>query len=271
MANYDELSGRYEHVYVQSGKMFEKECLLAEQAIANSFAVYQDLVLASREKLDARAQHIAALFYRNCVYLSAAYHLIRNGMLDPAGNNLRTVFETIIWQYAYMCDDDIYSNYLEIEKLDSQKLMQLPQRKWSNTKERDLENLRRKYNFQKMMKSLYSKDVFEKFFFNQYWILCQKSHSSIVGANLNTPTMEGLTTMEKNPKEISDNLLALAYLCSENLICYLNCFGGHLQQKKIDEVLKITNQLTGSIPPAMSLAPDAVKKELRFVVRFREI
>lgn len=263
---FDKIQEKHEHVYVQSGKMFAEQCNLLENAISFSFNIYENLV---KTKLDERSQYLAAFFYRNIIYLSAAYQMTRSGLIDPAGNNMRTIFETIVWQYAYLTEDEIYKNFKEIDDLDSQKLKFLAQKKWSNTSEKNLENLRRKYNFQKMMKKLYSKEVFEKFFFNQYWVLCQKSHSSIFGLNYNTPNLEGTTTMEKRPQELKDNLTAILYLCAENLFCFLNCFSSSLTQVQIDQVLTFTNSINLKIPPALSLAPDT--KQLKFTLRFRDV
>src|SRR5512143_1137109 len=177
--DFDSLRERYEHVYVQSGRLFEPDCKGIERSLALSFSLY--FRLAGSPPSDKRLQYLSAFFYRNCVYLSAAYQMLRNGMLDPAGNNMRTVFETVIWTYAYLTDDDIYANFTQISDLEAEKFRLIKNGGWSHTKERSFENLRRKYNFRKMMKKMYSKEVFEKFFFNQYWVLCQKSHSSIFG------------------------------------------------------------------------------------------
>ncbi|MFN7990625.1 MAG: hypothetical protein U0R44_00550 [Candidatus Micrarchaeia archaeon] len=264
--DYDELRGRYEHVYVQSGRLFENECRSIEAALEASFSCYFSL---RKDRMDERAQFLAAFFYRNCVYLSATYHMIRNGMLDPAGNNMRTVFETIIWLYAYHSDDGIYANFRQLNDLDAEKFRLIKSGGWSHTKERKLENLRRKYSFQKTMKKLYSKEAFEKLFFNQYWVLCQKSHSSIFGVNHNTPNMEGTTTLEKRPDEMKDNLTATAYLAVENITSLLNCLSGHLPQERIDRLLDVINRVNRTIPPAPGLAPDTL--ELEFTVRFRKV
>lgn len=264
--DYDSLRGRYEHVYVQSGRMFEADCKGIERCLALSFSLY--FQLAGAGGLDTKRQHLAAFFYRNCVYLSAAYQMLRNGMLDPAGNNMRTVFETVIWMYAYLTDDGIYSNFAELERMETEKFALIRSGRWSNTKERAFENLRRKYNLQKTMKKLYSKELFEGIFFNQYWVLCQKSHSSIFGVNHNTPNMEGSTTMEKRPQEIKDNLTALEYLCAESLICFLNCFHTGMAQEGISAVMDEINRINAMIPPAAGLAPDT--KKLEFTLRLRE-
>lgn len=272
MADYKDLERAYDRVTESSAKAFAAECSLAEESIAFSFNAYYELVKNSKKNLDARSQSLAALFYRNCVYLSAAYRLIRDGLLDPAGNNMRTVFETTVWQYAYLCDGDMYANFKEVSDLEEQKLASLPKKSWSNTKERELENLRRKYSFQKAMKALYSKETYEKFFFSQYWMLCQKSHSSMFGVNYNTPTMEGRTTMDKapeGPEELRANLTALLYLAAENLLCFMNCFPDKLSKEKTDSILAFTNRINRSIPPSLSLAPDT--KELAFTARFRKV
>ncbi len=265
--DYDSLRGRYEHVHVQTGRLFEADCKAIEKAIGVSFSLY--FRLAQGGGLDQKEQYLSAFFYRNSVYLSATYHMIREGMLDPAGNNMRTVFETIIWEYAYLTDEDIYSNFTQISERETEKFRLIKGGGWSHTKERELENLRRKYNFRKMMKKMYSKEVFERFFFNQYWVLCQKSHSSIFGVNHNTPNMEGTTTLEKRPQEVKDNLTATAYLCAENLICFLNCFHKHLRQEEIDAAMAEINAVNAIIPPAIGLAPDT--KKLEFTLRFREV
>lgn len=267
MKAYEPLERSYRKVAEASAKQFSKECELMEESIAFSFSTYYEL--AKNTKLDERSQSLAALFYRNCVYLSASYRLIRDGMLDPAGNNMRTVFETIVWQYAYLCDKGMYDNFRDLGSLEEQKLALLPKKSWSNTKERELENMRRKYSFQKAMKTLYTKETYEKFFFSQYWMLCQKSHSSMFGINYNTPTMEGLTTMDKRPEELRANLSALLYLSAENLLCFLNCFADKLQKDKTEPILVFTNKINRSIPPSLSLAPDTV--ELAFTARFREL
>jgi hypothetical protein len=225
--------------------------------------------LVKGAELDERSQHLAALYYRNCVYLSAAYQMIRRGMLDPAGNNMRTVFETIIWQYAYLSDEEVYGNFREMTGLENEKIALLPRKDWSNTKERKLQNLRRKHSFQKMLKSMYSKELYEKFFFNQYWILCQKSHSSLFGMNYNTPSMEGKTTLDKGPKELKSNLMALLYLAAENLTCFLNCFSGSLPKPMTESTVRLTNKVNGSIAPALSLVPDT--KDMEFTTRLREL
>ncbi len=264
------LERHYAHVYEQSGKLFASECALIERAISFSFAVYFHLVKAARaSKLNEKSEYLAILFYRNCVYLSASYQLIRSGMLDPAGNNLRTVFETILWQYAYLCDDELYANFLEVTKLEDLKFKLIKTGKWSNTKERTLENLRRKYNVQKMMKRLYSTEVFEKFFFNPYWVMSQKAHSSIFGVNYNTPNLDGSTTIERRPEELKDNLKTTLYLCAENLICFLNCFSDYLPQIDMDQILKFTNLLNANLPPTLPLVPN--KKEMKFTLRFKEV
>jgi hypothetical protein len=277
-----------------------------EEAISFSFDIYYSLAKA---KLDERSKYLAAFFYRNVVYLSAGYRMARQGLLDPAGNNMRTIFETIVWQYAYLTDDEVYSNFKEMDDLESLKMKLIlaesnekhnremrgtnvsndhaPKEnvreatntarseteklgsRWSNTKERELENLRRKYNFQKMMKSLYSKEVFERFFYSQYWILSQKSHSSLFGLNYNTPNMEGGSTMEKRPQELEENLSALLYLSAENLLCYLNCFGDLVDSNQKNLVLDFTNKLNKKLPPTPSLAPDT--KELKFRVEMKRI
>jgi hypothetical protein len=264
---YDILERQYGRVHEASGRLFPEESKLLEDAIAASFSAYYSLAKAS--ELDARAQHLAALFYRNCIYLSAAYQMIRRGMLDPAGNNMRTIFETIIWQYAYLSDDDVYANFREMNELEEKKIALLPKKEWSNTKERELQNLRRKYSFQKMMKQLYSKELYERFFFNQYWILCQKSHSSIFGINFNTPTMEGTTTTDKNPQELKSNLMALLYLSAENLLCFLNCFSGKIPEELKDSTVTLTNKINSGIAPAPSLVPDT--KGMAFKTRLREL
>lgn len=269
MADYAALERLYARVHAQSGRMFAEECRLIEGAASFSFSSY--FALAAGAKLDGKSQHLAALFYRNCIYLSAAYQMARRGMPDPAGNNMRTVFETIIWQYAYLCDDAIYANFREISGLEEEKFRLLAGGKWSNTKERALENLRRKYSFQKAMKALYSKEVSGKFFSNPYWVLCQKAHSSIFGANYNTPNMEGTTTMEKRPEELRGTLRALLYLWAENLTCFLNCFAGQLPAGRADEVLAFTNEINRKIPPALGLVPDTRQERLKFTLRFREL
>jgi hypothetical protein len=265
--DYDSLRGRYEHVHVQTGELFGKDCDALERALGLSFSLY--FRLAREDGLDTRGQYLSAFFYRNCVYLSATYQMVRSGMLDPAGNNMRTVFETIIWMYAYLTDEDIYSNFTKVSRMETEKFALIKSGRWSHTKEREFENLRRKYNFRKMMKQMYSKEVFERFFFNQYWVLCQKSHSSIFGVNHNTPNMEGTTTMEKRPQEVKDNLSAAIYLCAENLMCFLNCFHQRLAQGEIDSALSEVNAINALIPPAISLAPDT--KKLEFTLRFREV
>jgi hypothetical protein len=267
MESFDSIRERYEHVYLQTGRLFEQQCRLAEDALAASFSAYFEL--SRKGGMDERSEYLAAFFYRNCVYLSATYQLIRSGMVDPAGNNMRTIFETIIWQYAYLLDEGIYDNFRAMAELDREKLRSMRDGGWSNTKERRLENLRRKYSFQKMMKKLYSKGLYEKFFFNQYWALCQKSHSSIVGVNYNTPNMQGSTTLEKRPAEIKENLSAALYLTAENLICFLNCFSGRLGQDRIDGLLERVNAINRGIPPALGLSPDT--KKLEFTLRFREV
>ena len=267
MATYEDIESLHRKVHEASGKLFSAECALAEEAISSSFGSYA--AIAKGGKLGAKSQHLLALFYRNCVYLSAAYELMRRGMLDPAGNNLRTVFETIVWQYAILCDGEVYANIEDIDALEGQKLALVRSKKWSNTKERELENLRRKHNFQKVMKKLYSKEVFERFFFNQYWALCQKSHASVFGANNNTPNMEGGTTIEKRPEELKGNLFALLYLCAENLTCFLNCFSTECGHERTAALLALANRINKSVPPALGLAPDT--KALEFIVRFREV
>jgi hypothetical protein len=269
MKEYEPLEQSYKKVADASAKTFPNECELTEEAIAFSFAAYFDFIKNSKTKIDERSESLAALFYRNCVYLSASYRLIRDGMLDPAGNNMRTVFETIVWQYAYLCDTEMYANFRDLSSLEEQKLSLLPKKSWSNTKERELENMRRKYSFQKAMKKLYTKETYEQFFFSQYWMLCQKSHSSMFGINYNTPTMEGKTTMDKGPEELRANLSALIYLSAENLLCFLNCFSEKLSKDKTDPIIAFTNRINRSIPPSLSLAPDTV--ELAFTTRFRKL
>ncbi|MFH1785080.1 MAG: hypothetical protein ABH842_01505 [Candidatus Micrarchaeota archaeon] len=264
--DFDEIQGKNEHVYVQSGQLFSEQCQLLENSISLSFQICSILF---NKNLNEKQKYLLAFFHRNIIYSSASYQMIRMGFLDPAGNNMRTIFETIIWQYAYLTEDEVYSNFKEIEDLESQKMKSITDKKWSNTQERKLENYRRKYSFQKMMKKLYSKKTFEQFFFNQYWVLCQKSHSSIFGLNYNTPNFEGTTTIEKRPSEIKDNLIALLYLETENLICFLNCFSDYLTQQQIDKILIFINNVNSKIPPALTLAPDT--KELKFNLRFKEV
>jgi hypothetical protein len=268
---YSLLERLYSHVRSQSGRMFARDCRLMEKSLSFSFASYFALAASGAGRLDGRSQHLAALFYRNCVYLSAAYQMARMGMPDPAGNNMRTVFETIIWQYAYLCDDAAYSDFLQLQKMEEEKFRLLGGGKWSNTKERALENMRRKYNLQKAMKSLYSREVFGRFFSNPYWVLCQKAHSSTFGANYNTPNMEGTTTIEKRPEELRDTLRAILYLCTENLTCFLNCFPEHLPQECLDKILAFTNEINRTIPPALGLVPDVHVEKLKFTQRFREV
>lgn len=264
--DYQGLEGLYGRMRKASLSAFPAESMLLEESLAGSFRLF--LELKGRGGLDDKSQYLLALFYRNCVYLSAAYRLLREGMLDPAGNNMRTVFETIIWQYAYLTDGDIYSNYLEMAALDGDKLTLIKAGKWSNTKERALENLRRKYSFQKVMKALYSKERYEKFFYSQYWAFCQKSHSSTFGINHNTPTMGMGTTLDSGTGELKGNLLAALYLCAENMTCFLNCFSSLLPQGRIDRALALINRINRGIPPSLGLAPDT--KELPFLVKFRE-
>jgi len=267
MHDYGYLTALHGKVWAASGKLFQEECSLIEVGVSSSLNRY--LLLAPKVRKDKRKSQILALFYRNCIYIFAAYNLIRRGMLDPAGNNMRTVFETIVWQYAYLTEDRIYEDSMALESLEEQKLKLIKAKKWSNTKERNLQNLRRKNSFQKAMKKLYSKRAYERFFFNQYWALCQKSHTSIFGANLNTPTMAMGTTLDRQPGEIKGNLSALLYLCAENLICFLNCFWDIMDQKDIDTALVLANRINKSIPPALTLAPDT--KKLEFTLRFKEV
>jgi len=266
---YGALERLYSHVHERSGKLFAGECGLIERALSFSFASYFTLASGAR-KLDAKSQHLAALFYRNCVYLSAAYQMVRRGMPDPAGNNMRTVFETVVWQYCYLCDDAMYAASREIGALEGEKFRTLAGG-WSNTKERALENLRRKYSFQKAMKAVYSAGTARKFFANPYWVLCQKAHTSIFGANYNTPNMEGTTTVEKRPEELRGTMRALLFLCAENLTCYLNCFAAHLPQERIARILAFNNDINRQIPPAQGLVPDTHADRLQFTLRFREL
>jgi hypothetical protein len=249
--------------------MFAPECRMIEGAVSLSFSSYFTLAESAGGSLGERKERLAAFFYRNCVYLSAAYRMARVGMLDPAGNNLRTVFETIVWQYAYLLDDTIYANFREISALEEEKMRSVSGGRWSNTKERELENLRRKYSFQKMMKRLYSKEAFEKFFFSQYWAMCQKSHSSLIGVNLNTPNMHGTTTMQKGPGEIRELMRAILYLLAENLVCFLNVFGASLREDEVNLLLARINGINKSIPPSLGLAPDT--REMEFATRLREV
>ncbi len=268
MSDYTDISKKYSHVHNLSGKSFEKECLAVENALSFSFNSYFEIVM-TKKLFDEKSQMLAALFYRNCVYLSATYTLIRNGMLDPAGNNMRTVFETVLWQYAYLSDNKIYEDLKELALLEEQKLELIKKKAWSNTKERELENLRRKYSLQKMMKRIYSKKSFERFFFNQYWLLSHKSHSSTFGVNYNTPTMENVTTMEKRPEELKGNINATLYLCSENLVCFLNCFSDFMSQEKIDNIMKNVNAINIGLPPTLGLVPDMV--DMKFKFNFRSL
>jgi len=265
--DYKGLEGLYDAAREGSGGICRTECALLEESISASFSMF--FSLEGKEKLDDRRQYLLALFYRNCVYLSASYRLVREGMLDPAGNNMRTVFETIIWQYAYLTDDGVYSNYREMAALDGEKLGLIKGGKWSNTKERALENLRRKYSFQKMLKALYSKEHYERLFYSQYWAFCQKSHSSIFGINHNTPTMGMGTTLDSSAGELRGNLSAALYLSAENITCFLNCFSQLLPQERIDGALATLNGINRSIPPSLSLAPDT--KALPFQLKFREV
>ncbi len=257
---FKDLAKQYSHVARETGRRFPEECSLIEEALAFSFDTYFKL---DKSGMDGLNQELAALFYRNCVYLSATYSLLRSGMPDPSGNNMRTVFETIIWQYAYLADRQIFENHSETSYLEEEKFSG----EWSNTKERKLQNLRRKYNFQKTMKSLYSKERFESFFHNQYWVLSQKSHTSTFGINLNTPNMQGTTSIEKNPEELGKNLRAVLYLYSENLICFLNCFSSRIKGK--DSCLDFVNRINKLVPPVPGLAPDTM--DLEFTVRFKEV
>ena len=113
-----------------------------------------------------------------------------------------------------------------------------------------------------MMKHIYPRELYEKFFFNQYWVLSQKSHVSLFGANFNTPTMEGKTTMDKAPEQIEKNLTAVLYLISENLLCFLNCFSTDREK-----TLEFVNMINREIPPALSLAPEGME----FTIKFREV
>ncbi len=246
---FDKLEKQYQHVY--SGTDYP-ECRLVEEALWASFSAYFRL-----RQGDEKQQDLSSFFYRNCIYLAASYKILRLGMVDPALNNMRTVFETIIWQYAYLIDDDIYSNFREINSLEKEKL----EKNWSNTKERKLSNLRRKYNFQKMLKTIYTKEMYEKIFFGQYSMLSSKSHVSMFGANFNTPTMEGATTLEKDPEMIRRQLRSILYLISENLLCFMNCFNESVQPT-VEKINKV-------IPPAISLAPN--DKGLSYVISFKEV
>lgn len=268
METFSGLDGRYRRVHEISGRHFAPECALIEEAVPASFSIY--LEMARFAKLDERQQYLLAFFYRNCVYLSAAYRLIRSGMSDPAGNSMRTIFETIIWQYAYLSDDGIYANFREMAAMDEEKLSLVKAGGWSNTKERALENLRRKYSFQKMMKKLYSKERYERLFYSQYWALCQKSHSSVFGINHNTPNMSGGSTFDgkEDASEVRGSMMAVLYLCAENLICLLNCFPAILPKKAKDSALGLANRINRAIPASPGLAPDTVP--LEFTVRFRE-
>jgi hypothetical protein len=262
------LGRSYSEMLERSASLFAKEAALLEGGIAYSLSLYS--ALARTRGLDARMQDLLALFYRNCVYLSASYRLIRAGLLDPAGNNMRTVFETIIWQYAYLTDGEVYENFREMGAMDGEKLRLIKEGKWSNTKERALENLRRKYSFQKMLKKLYSKERYEGLFYGQYWAFCQKSHSSIFGINHNTPNMAGLTTLDSpgGEAEMRGSLSALLYLCAENLMCALNCFSAPLGQEKTGETLKALAGINRAIPASPGLAPDT--RAMEFTLRFRE-
>lgn len=257
---FPDIAKQYSHVARETGRRFPDECAMIEDAIAFSFDTYYKL---EKSGMDGLEEELAALFYRNCVYLSATYSLLRSGMPDPSGNNMRTVFETIIWQYAYLADREIFENHSEISRLEEEKFSG----EWSNTKERKLQNLRRKYNLQKTMKSLYSKERFDSFFHNQYWVLSQKSHTSTFGINLNTPNMQGSTSIEKNPEELGKNLRAVLYLYSENLICFLNCFSSRIKNR--DSLLGFVNRMNRLVPPVQGLAPDTM--ELEFTVRFKEV
>lgn len=262
--DYDELREKYERVYSGSGSMYKDECGTAESALALSFSAHRSL---RRQEAGSKKEYLAAFFYRNCVYLSAAYHMARMGMLDPCGNNLRSVFETIIWQYAFLKDDGAFESFLQISRMEQEKFGRLGAGGWSNTRERALANLRRKHNFQKNMKKLYQKDFFESLFSNQYWVLSQKSHPGTFGINHNTPTMEGGTTMDKRPQEVLDNLKAILYLCSENIICFLNCFGEDLSPGEVRRMMREANSVNGRIPPAASLAPGGMP----FSVRMKKV
>ncbi len=261
-----------DEVFAETALKYPEECQLAEDAIHASFSAFGALSRSSGTGggLDSRKQDLLAFFYRNCVYLLSSYQLARRGLLDPAGNNLRTVFETVVWQYAYLTDDEVYANFAGMSAMDGEKLRLIKSGAWSNTKERALENMRRKYSFQKMMKRLYSKERYERFFYSQYWALCQKSHSSVYGINHNTPNMHGGKTFDSpgDSEEARGMLYAILYLCAENLTCFLNCFHGRMNQGEIDSALGQINRINRRIPPALGLAPDTRKME--FSERFRE-
>jgi len=240
-----------------------------EESLAFSFSLFG--ALAPSGKLDALQKDLLALFYRNCIYLDASYRLIRNGLLDPAGNNMRTVFETIIWQYAYLTEKDIYGNFREMKMMDEKKLASLKAGSWSNTKERALENMRRKYSFQKMLKRLYGKEHYERLFHSQYWAFCQKSHSSLFGINHNTPNMSGARTTSTPPgvEEMRGNLSASMYLCAENLLLFLNCFSQAMGGEQVGRALESLGRINRSLPPSPSLAPEG--RNLPFTLRLRAV
>ncbi|MBD3209798.1 hypothetical protein GF318_00265 [Candidatus Micrarchaeota archaeon] len=265
--DFEALETQYSNVRKAARRQFSEECSLLDELMAASFSFYYRL--AGTGRLDEKKQHLAALFYRNCIYLSGAYQLVLKGMLDPAGNNMRTVFETIVWQYAYLTEEEAYHVFRELSGLEAEKISLLSKGEWSNTRERRLQNLRRKQSLQKAMKRLYSKDTYEKFFNNKYWILCQKSHSSLFGTNYNTPTMEGLGTMKKNPGEMRGMLLALLYLGAENLLCFLNCLSGDAPEGVRSAAVGLSNRINQKLGPEPSLVPDA--RQLEFTTRLREL
>ncbi len=266
---FSHMERQHDSLKAQVSALFHKEAGHIESALSFSRLLFQRL--SSSGKLDLKQKDLLALFYRNCVYLDASYMLIRAGLPDPAANNMRTVFETIIWQYAYLTDDGIYANFRKMNEMDSQKLGMIKTGAWSNTKERALENLRRKYSFQKMLKGLYGKGHYERIFQNQYWAFCQKSHSSLFGINHNTPNLEGGTTLEVpgGAEELRGTLSAALYLCAENLLLFLNCFHPAMGQEDAGRTLKALERINRALPPSPSLAPEG--RGLPFTLRLREV
>ena len=256
---YSDLEKVYSHEKNQTLLKYPQLTKKIENAISSSFSLYysiRNLILTQKTK----DKTILAYFYRNSIYLSSSYSLILKGMIDPAANNFRTVFETICWSYAFD-NEETFIAFEEISNLENEKIT----KNWSTTKERKLQNLRRKNNFQKMLKTIYTD--FDKFFSTPYWILSQKSHPSLFGANFNTPSMEGFATIDKNPSEVFGYLRNCLFLLAENLLCFVNKFFALIDKKELTLLLSLISDLHNETNQNFSLVPDKLKTEYKLVIK----
>jgi hypothetical protein len=225
--------GRQAEFQTELNEQQKEECKKIEDLLALSLVTVNRIVIRNASKQNNKENVCLMFAMRNILYLLSSYQLITRGLFDPATNNLRTVFETIIRTY------EKYNN------LDN----------W--TKEEKLESARRKFSPLKLFEIIYCDSTAKQLEKNVYWQLCHASHPSIFGLLLNVPLNGQVDNGKIKSLEYSaDPLKCTTCLAISNLVMLKKIFNDILTMEEKEKILELISRSKNNNEDEIVLVPD---------------